>query len=219
MKLNKMDVMIGLYVFCIFASEVMGAKSFPLFTVFGYQLNASVAIFLLPLVYSINDIIIEVYGKERMRQILWMGMLIIVLIVLVCAFFTALPTTARFAEMNGAYTAIFQMGIRMSIASLVSFAVANVLDVYVFAVMREKMKERKLWLRTNISNIISEFFDTFVFLFIAFYALDVSFGSNVTFIFSIGLPYWMLKCVMSLVATPAVVYGVRKLKSGKGEES
>jgi uncharacterized integral membrane protein (TIGR00697 family) len=207
-----MDVMIGLYVFCIFASEVMGAKSFPLFTVFDYQLNASVAIFLLPLVYSINDIIIEVYGKERMRQIMRMGWLIVLLIILVCAFFTALPTTTRFAEMNGAYTAIFHMGIRMSIASLLSFIFANILDIYVFAWLREKMKAKKLWLRTNLSNIISEFFDTFIFLFIAFYAVESSFVSNVVFIVSIGLPYWILKCVMSVVATPAVLWGVKKLK-------
>jgi uncharacterized integral membrane protein (TIGR00697 family) len=193
----------------------MGAKSFPLFTVFGYQLNASVAIFLLPLVYSINDIIIEVYGKERMRQIMWVGWIVVGLIIVVCAFFTALPSTARFAEMNSAYTAIFHMGIRMSIASLFSFMIANVLDIYVFAWLREKMKAKKLWLRTNISNIISEFFDTFIFLFIAFYALESSFASNVVFIVSIGLPYWLLKCVMSLVATPAVLWGVKKLKDSR----
>jgi uncharacterized integral membrane protein (TIGR00697 family) len=210
-----MDVMIGLYVFCIFASEVMGAKSFPLFSILGYQLNASVAIFLLPLVYSINDIIIEVYGKQRMRQIMNMGLLVIVLIILVSAFFTLLPATARFAGMNEAYASIFHMRIRMSIASLLSFVVANILDILVFSFLREKMKDKKLWIRTNVSNIISEFFDTFVFLFIAFYALESSFASNVAFIVSIGLPYWLLKCVMSVIITPAVYYGTRKLK---GEE-
>lgn len=207
-----MDVLIGVYIFCIFAAEVMGAKSFPLFTIAGYQLNASVAIFLLPLIYSINDIVIEVYGKQRMRQIMRMGRLIVLFIILVCAFFTALPATARFAEMNDAYTAIFHMGIRMSIASLLAFIIANLLDIYLFALLREKMKEKKLWLRTNVSNIVSEFFDTFIFLFIAFYALKSSFSDNLTFILSIGLPYRLLKCIMSLVATPAVIRGVKKLK-------
>ncbi|MDR0651013.1 MAG: queuosine precursor transporter [Candidatus Peribacteria bacterium] len=210
MKFNKLDIMIGLYIFCIFAAETMGAKSFPLFTLFGYQLNASVAIFLLPLVYSINDIIIEVYGKARMKQIMRMGRFIVFLIMLVCAFFTALPPTARFAEMNDAYTAVFHMGIRMSVASLLSFIIANLLDIYIFAFLREKMKAGKLWIRTNVSNIISEFFDTFIFLCIAFYSLDSSFGSNVSFIVSIGIPYWILKCIMSLIATPAVLYGVKK---------
>jgi uncharacterized integral membrane protein (TIGR00697 family) len=99
----------------------------------------------------------------------------------------------------------------MSIASLLSFVFANLLDMYVFAILKQKMKKKKLWVRTNVSNVVSEFFDTFIFLVIAFYSLDTSFGSNVSFIVSIGLPYWLLKCVMSLLATPAVVYGVKKL--------
>ena len=210
--MNKLDVMIGIYVFCIFAAEVMGAKTFPLFHIFGYQLNASVAIFLLPLVYSINDIIIEVYGKERMRQIMRMGMLIIVLIIVCSTFFTVLPPTARFAGMNDAYVAVFHMGIRMSIASLLAFVLSNMLDIYIFSHLRKMMKGGKLWLRTNISNIISTFFDTFIFLCIAFRSLNDSFGGNASFILSIGLPYWILKCVMSVVATPAVVYGVKVLK-------
>jgi uncharacterized integral membrane protein (TIGR00697 family) len=208
-----MDMLIGLYIFCIFASEVMGAKSFPLFSIFGYQLNASVAIFLLPLVYSINDVVTEVYGKQRMQQLMKVGLVIIVLIILVSAFFTSLPTTERFAEMHPAYVSIFHMGIRMSIASLLSFLIANILDIYVFSLMRKKMQNQKLRLRTNVSNIISEFFDTFIFLIIAFYAVHLPFANNASFILSIGIPYWILKCGMSFLTTPFVYYGVKILST------
>jgi uncharacterized integral membrane protein (TIGR00697 family) len=213
-----MDMLIGVYIFCIFASEVMGAKSFPLFTLRGYQLNASVAIFLLPLVYSINDIITEVYGKQRMQQLMKVGLVVIVLIILVSAFFTSLPTTARFAEMHSAYVSIFHMGIRMSIASLLSFWIANILDIYVFSLMRKKMLNKKLRLRTNVSNIVSEFFDTFIFLIIAFYAFHLPFAENVAFIVSIGIPYWILKCVMSFLTTPVVYYGVKVLRKSEYRE-
>jgi len=33
MKINKMDLLIAIYIFCIFASEVMGAKTFPLINI------------------------------------------------------------------------------------------------------------------------------------------------------------------------------------------
>ena len=107
--INHMDFLVGLYVFCIFASEVMGVKSFPLFTMFGYQLNASVAIFLMPLIYSINDVVTEVYGKERMKQIMKLGIVVMILIVLVSAFFTRLPVTERFAPTSEAYNTIFHI--------------------------------------------------------------------------------------------------------------
>ena len=217
MQIKKMDLLIGLYIFCIFASEVMWAKTFPLVNIFDHQFNASVAIFLIPLVYSINDVIIEVFGKERMREIIKMSLLIIVLIIATSFFFTRLPASTRFAATEPAYDIIFGLSVRMSIASLLAFASADFLDVYVFSKLRQKLWNTKLWLRTNLSNIISEFIDTFVFMVLAFYAFDQSFSSNFSFILSIGVPYWILKCLMSVIETPFVYLWVRWLQGEKSE--
>ena len=59
-KYQKMDLLHALYITAIVASELMGAKTFPL----GFM-SASVAIFVLPITFSINDIIFEVHGRER----------------------------------------------------------------------------------------------------------------------------------------------------------
>ena len=42
----------------------MGGKTFPLFAIGTFNLSASVAIFVIPLVYAINDIITEVFVKR-----------------------------------------------------------------------------------------------------------------------------------------------------------
>lgn len=216
-QIKKMDLLIGLYIFCIFASEVMWAKTFPLINIFGHQFNASVAIFLIPLVYSINDMIVEVFGKERMRQLIKMSLMIIVLIIATSFFFTRLPTSTRFVGTELAYDTIFGLSVRMSIASLLAFASADFLDVYVFSKLRQKLWNSKLWLRTNLSNIISEFIDTFVFMILAFYAFDQSFSSNFSFILSIGVPYWIIKCLMSVIGTPFVYLWVHWLQGEKSE--
>lgn len=215
MKLNKMDLFIGIYIFCVFASEVMGAKTFPLINIMWHQFNASVAIFLLPVIYSINDIIVEVFGKERMRQIIKVSMIIIVLIILTSAFFTFLPPSARFTNTEGAYDIIFGTSIRMALASLAAFGIADFLDVLIFSKLKERLWTSKLRLRTNVSNIISEFVDTFVFMILAFYAFDQGFTSNMSFILSIGIPYRILKCLMSVIETPFVYLGVNWLKKDK----
>ena len=48
LKIEKFDLLVSVYIFCIAVAELMGAKTFPLVKIFGYQLNASVAIFVIP---------------------------------------------------------------------------------------------------------------------------------------------------------------------------
>ena len=79
-KVEKLDLLISIYIFCIAVAELMGGKTFPLVKLFGYQLNASVAIFVLPLIFTINDVITEVFGKERTRSVIRSGLFIISLI-------------------------------------------------------------------------------------------------------------------------------------------
>lgn len=206
-----MDLLIAVYVFCVAAAELMGAKTFPLLE-WPFRLNASVAIFVIPLLFSINDIIIEVYGAERARSVVRTGLFVIVLILLFAWLATSLPPSARFTSMEAAYDTVFRYSIRIALASLTAFAVAQFLDVYVFARIRQALGTSKLWLRNNASNILSQFVDTVVFMTLAFYALDRSFGDNAAFLWSLILPYWMLKNFMSLLITPLVYLGVSWLK-------
>jgi uncharacterized integral membrane protein (TIGR00697 family) len=103
----------------------------------------------------------------------------------------------------------------MSIASLIAFASSAFLDIAIFAKLRARMHKRALWFRNNASNFISQFVDSLVFLTVAFYALGETLGQNISFIFGLLLPYWLLRCAMSLLTTPIVYAGVRLLRSDK----
>lgn len=209
--MRRMDLLIAIYIFCIGAAELMGAKTFPLLE-WPFKLNASVAIFTVPLIFSINDIITEVYGKERARSVVRAGLFVIVLTILYAWLTTSLPPSTRFAPSEAAYDTIFTFSIRMSIASLAAFAISQFFDVYLFSRIREKMSSFGLWFRNNASNILAQFVDTVVFIVLAFYSLDRSFGDNFAFLWSIILPYWMLKNFMSALITPIVYTGVKWLK-------
>lgn len=212
-KINKLDFLIAVYMFCILASELMGGKTFPIITIGTYTLNASVAIFLFPLIFTINDIITEVFGKERTKSIIRGGLVVIIFLILFSILATALPASTRFAGTESAYDTVFGVSIRFSIASLIAFISSEFLDVYVFTAMRKKFGAGKLWLRNNVSNFISQFVDTTVFMVLAFWALDKGLGSNVGFIVGLMLPYWGLKCLMSVIETPLVYAGVKWLKN------
>lgn len=214
-KIQKFDFLVSVYIACLVIAELMGGKTFPLVNLFGYQLNSSVAIFLFPLLFTINDVITEVYGKERTRSVIRSGLLMIALVFLCSIFFTALPPSGRFTGNNEAYSIVFGLSARIAAASLVAFAVAEFTDVIVFVKVRKALGKKALWLRNNVSNFSAQFLDTTIFMTLAFYALDQSFSSNFSFLLSLIIPYWLLKCFMSVIETPLVYLGVKWLKSEK----
>lgn len=214
-KIQKFDFLVSIYIFCIAVSELMGAKTFPLANLFGYQLNASVAIFVLPLIFTINDVITEVFGKERTRSVIRSGLMVILLILFFSLFAINLPPSGRFQSSESAYDKVFGLSARIAAASLTAFALAEFLDVIIFVKIRQRLGKNALWLRNNVSNFAAQFIDTSVFMLLAFYALDKSFNSNLTFLSSLILPYWLLKCFMSVIETPLVYLGVNWLKKDK----
>lgn len=207
-KIKKMDLLVSMYIFCIVASEMMGGKTFYLFNIGSFKLNASVAIFLLPIIFTINDIIVEVYGRERARSLIRSSLVVIVMIIIFSLIATTLPASTRFSGTEKAYDTIFNISIRFSLASLTAFSLAEFLDVFVFHRLREKFGKKRLWMRNNLSNFIAQFVDTTTFMILAFYAFDRSATENFIFIFGLILPYWLLKCSMSIIETPFAYLGV-----------
>ena len=211
-SIQKFDFLVSLYIFCIVASETMGAKTVPLGSLFGFSFNASVSLLLLPLTFTVNDVIIEVFGKERARSVIRSGLIIIALLFIFTLIATILPPSKRFLPTEAAYDTIFGFSLRMSFASLVAFALSEFLDVAVFVKLRALLGKKKLWLRNNASNFISQLIDSTVFIFLAFYSLDKSFAANWPFLIGIILPLWILKCSMSVIETPLVYLGTKWLK-------
>jgi uncharacterized integral membrane protein (TIGR00697 family) len=211
-KLNKLDLLVSIYIFCIVASELMGIKTFPLINFGWLYLNASVAVLLIPIVYSINDVIAEVYGRDRARSLVRSGIFVVFLTFVFAAIATALPPSMRFQATEGAYDTVFISSLRIAGASLVAFAIAEVADVFVFIKLRKRQGQKALWLRTNVSNFVAQFLDTSIFISLAFYSFTRPLDDNIGFLVSLIVPYWLLKCFMSVIGTPFVYAGVKWLK-------
>jgi len=211
-KVQKFDLLFAIYIFCIVATELMGIKTFPIANFSWLHLNASVAILLFPIVFSINDIVTEVYGKDRARSMLRAGLVVVFLTFLFAIIATTLPASTRFSGSEASYDKVFTSSIRIAGASLVAFAVAQVTDILVFVKIRERLGKKALWLRNNASNFVGQFLDTVLFISLAFYSFGRPLGDNVSFLVSLIIPYWLLKCFMSVIETPFVYAGVKWLK-------
>jgi hypothetical protein len=191
----------------------MGAKTFPIAKLGSFPLHATVVIFILPFIYAANDIIVEVYGKARAQSIVRSSLFMIFFLLIFSLLATNLPADKRFLPIDPAYRTIFGISARFSAASLIAFAISEFSDVYIFSKMREKFGKKNLWLRTNVSNFVSEFFDTAIFMTLAFYSFNEPAIANFAFIATLAIPYWLLRCFMSIIETPLVYLGVRWLKT------
>ena len=72
-------------------------------------------------------------------------------------------------------------------------------------------KGKYLWLRNNLSTVISQLIDTTLFMFIAFYMVTPQFTAP--FIIELIIPYWLFKVGFAFIDTPLVYLGVKWLKS------
>jgi uncharacterized integral membrane protein (TIGR00697 family) len=203
-KTQKLDLLLSLYIASLVCVELLGGKIFTL-----WHVNASVAIFIYPLTFVINDMVTEVYGKDRAKSFVKSGFIVLILLFAFTTLATVLPPAGRFQQANPAYVTVFQQSQRIIIASLISFWLSEQFDVYIFAKIRDIFGFHRLWLRANVSNIVGELVDTICFMFLAFYT-----PGSAGFIVSLIIPYWILKCVVSIVHTPVTYLGVKWLKLG-----
>lgn len=213
--IRKFDLIVALYIFGVMVAELMGAKTFPIATIGGFHATAGAAIFVMPLLFTAIDAIVEVYGKQRARSVVLTGLIMVFLLMLFSLLAIHLPPTPRFAPNERAYDTIFGASARLAFASIVAFAGSELLDVALFSKLRQRLGGRALWFRNNITNFVSQFADSAIFLTVAFYAFKVPVGTNVSFLLGLIVPYWIVRCALSVAETPLVYLGVWWLRSDK----
>jgi uncharacterized integral membrane protein (TIGR00697 family) len=213
LKVNHLDMIIALYIFGVIVAALMGAKVMPFGEIGGLKFNISVAIFLMPLMFTLTDAVNEIYGGRRARQLVYLGLIVQILLVAFIWLALSLPHAARFQPMNEAYNQIFGLSVRFAVASVTAFAVSGLLDVFVFSKLKKKFKGKMLWLRNNLSNFVGMLVDSVVFMTVAYYGVFADgFTANVTWLLGLIIPYWLAKCVMSIISTPLVYAGAAWLK-------
>ncbi|MDD1653488.1 MAG: queuosine precursor transporter [Methanomicrobiales archaeon] len=200
---TKFFLLMALFVASVIAANLMGNK----IAVFGF-FDAAVGILVFPLSYLALDVIQEVEGRDTARRIVLATMAVLAYVLVVTYVATQLPSAARdfYPE---EYNLIFGISVRVMVASITAFLLAELLDIEVFRTLKEWTHRRMLWLRATGSTVVSQFIDTTVFMFLAFYGVSPKFTA--LYIFTLVIPYWLLKCAVAIFGTPFVYLGVRWL--------
>lgn len=201
----RLLTVLAIYITSLIAANTLGLKLMPF--IFGTHL--SVAVFSFPVVFITTDIVGEIYGKRMARQFVIAGFVSTFLFVFYTIASDLMPWSPDALWAKNGYEQVFGVSIRISLASLLAFAIAEYQDVLAFFFFKKKLGEKNFWLRSNLSNIWSQLLDTIIFMVVAFggiYPWHTLLG--------IILPWWLYKVLMGFLYTPLSYIGLKLLKSG-----
>lgn len=123
---------------------------------------------LFPLSYIFWDILTEVYWYRETKKIIWSGFLWLLLLWITIIVVWALPPSPDWAFQTD-YENILWLTPRIILASICAYLIWEFTNSYILAKMKILTKWTKMYLRFIWSTIIWEFFDTIIFILIAFY--------------------------------------------------
>jgi uncharacterized integral membrane protein (TIGR00697 family) len=225
-------VLSAIFVANAILAEFIGVKIFALepslgidpvhWSMFGQSgtLNFTAGVLLWPVVFVMTDIINEYYGRKGVRFISWLAVGLI-LYGFLFAYFAIHLEPAGFwvdagqsqgvPDMQAAFVATFGQGLWTIAGSVSAFLFAQLIDVAVFHRIRNATGERWLGLRATGSTLVSQFFDSFIVLYIAFVLGPQQWP--VSLFLAVGLVNYAYKASFALLATP-VLYAVHRLIDG-----
>ncbi len=220
-------VLAGIFLTNAIIAELIGVKIFSLegtlgwepaqIGLFGYQLdfNLTAGVMLWPVVFITTDIINEYFGREGVKKISYLTVALISYGFLIIWLVTNLVPAQFWLDVNStdshgqpfdvdyAFNRIYLQGARIIVASLVAFLIGQLLDVFVFHKLRKITGSKMIWLRATGSTLVSQFIDSFVVLFLAFYFLAPSETRWPVFnVISVGIINYIYKFVVAIALTP-----------------
>lgn len=202
-SLSKILIALAIYTTSLIAANTLGLKIMP----FLFGTHLSVAVFSFPIVFLMTDVIGEVYGKKIARMFVIAGFMCTLLFILYSLVSIATPWSTSGLWAKDGYNQVFGISIRIAIASLLAFAIGEYQDVLTFFFLKAKLGSKYFWIRSNLSNLWSQFLDTVIFTFVAFLGV-YPFPTLV----SIIITWWLYKVAMGLLYTPLSYIGIYLLK-------
>ena len=210
-------------------AEFIGVKIFSLEETFGFTpfdwtilgvgglgFNLTCGVLLWPVVFVMTDVINEYFGQKGVRMLsnLTVGLILYAFFMVYLAIYVSpndwwqnssgidSSNPARSLEnMDLAFRRIFGQGLWIIVGSLIAFLVGQIVDVYIFHRIKKVTGEKKVWLRATGSTLVSQFIDSFVVLFVAFY---IGADWDIIRVLAIGLVNYIYKFFMAVLLTPAI---------------
>ena len=188
-------ILAGIFITNAVVAELIGGKLIP---VFGIPM--SVGILPWPVVFVTTDLINEYFGQKGVKRL----SVITAGLIIYCFGLLYLAINIRGAAMgvpDWAFSQVFGQSLWIIVGSITAFLVSQLIDVTIFHFVKNRTGNKMIWLRSTGSTVISQFFDSFIVLGIAFYLTGQM--DTKTYLLS-GITGYGVKLVIAILMTPLI---------------
>jgi len=197
-----------LFAICLLISNILATK---IILIGSWAAPAGVLIF--PIAYIINDVIVEVWGYQKARLIIWSGFAVNLLAAIFFTLAIIVPA-APFWQNQTAFSTILGSTPRIIIASLLAYLTGSFLNAFVMSKVKVLMKGKDFSVRAILSTLVGEAADSFIFIIIAF-------AGNLPFNVLIGMIFTQatIKTIYEIVILPFTILVVNWVKKVEGVDT
>lgn len=200
-RLTYFSIVSSFFVAFLLISNIVATK---LISLGPFIFTGGIIVF--PITYIFGDVLTEVYGYVRSRQIIWTGFFSLILMSIILWIVSVMPAAPTWTNQE-AYNTVLGVIPRIALASIIGFWVGEFANSYVLAKLKVLTKGSYLWLRTISSTIVGEGIDTFLFVIIGF-----SGTVPLMILITAAVSSYIFKVFYELIATPLTYRVVAFLK-------
>ncbi|MDX9750467.1 MAG: queuosine precursor transporter [Flavobacteriales bacterium] len=203
--------MIGVKLFQLEALLGLDKAAFTLLGQPGLSFVLSVGVLPWPIVFIMTDVINDYYGVRGVRFLTLLATVLIAFMFGVLYLAIGMPpdrgwwlgssADAGVPDMQAAFAAVFGQGMNIIVGSLTAFVIGQLVDALVFRRLKRLTGGKRIWLRATGSTVVSQFIDSIVVTYVAFWLLrDMSFAMAT----ALALTAYAYKFTVAIASTPLV---------------
>lgn len=206
-NVTKTFMCIGIiYVTCLLLSNLVAGKMWAVSS----NITLPAAVVLFPVTYIFGDIFTEVYGFRRARIIIWLGFGCSFFAVAVYMLTIALPHP-EYWQNQEAFATVLGTTPRVALASFAGYLFGEFSNSMILSKLKVRTGGRKLWVRTILSTLVGEGFDSVIFVTISFLGT-----MDTKVVLQMILFQYLFKVCYEIICTPLTYAIVRFLKRKEG---
>lgn len=197
-------------VFCVLVvlSNVIATKLFP--SPIFPKLALSCGMLVYPFTFVISDLVTEIFGAKKARYMVFLGFMMCVLTQCIIAAMLLLPSHQ--ISNQQAIESVFYLSQAALFSSMAAYMIGQILDIYLYDSIHQWTGDQHLWLRSNMSSMISQAYDTLCVTTLFYYfGLQLPVGDIV----KILIITYLFKASITALMTPLLYQCVRWMKKSR----
>jgi uncharacterized integral membrane protein (TIGR00697 family) len=205
-------VLTGIFLGSLTMLNILSLTKMIQFEFIGFNVEFPIGVLPYPITFLCTDFISEIYGEKRANAIVWVGLMLNAWVLLIIYIGDILPPNDISLPGEGHYVFDQMKGLTYAatVASMAAYLTAQFIDVKIFHMIKHLTKGKHLWLRNNVSTLVSQLVDSFVVTMVVYYTSDAYAGKGhmlINIIFSI----YFIKLIVAILDTIPFYLGVNFL--------